>query len=70
MRTKTLIFWALLAVLVLWAVGAYNALIRRKNMIANAFGQIGHCRPHETAPTHGVGAAGLHQRLCLRLERR
>jgi LemA protein len=31
---------ALLAVLVFWAVGAYNRLVRLKNTIANAFGQI------------------------------
>ncbi|MFP5466151.1 MAG: LemA family protein [Gammaproteobacteria bacterium] len=35
--------WVLLAVAVLvlfWAVGAYNRLVRLKNAIANAFGQI------------------------------
>lgn len=31
---------AFLAVLVFWAVGAYNRLVRLKNTIANAFGQI------------------------------
>ena len=31
---------ALLAILVFWAVGAYNRLVRLKNTIANAFGQI------------------------------
>ena len=31
---------AVLALLVFWAVGAYNRLIRLKNIIANAFGQI------------------------------
>ena len=31
---------AVLAVLVFWAVGAYNRLMRLKNTIANAFGQI------------------------------
>lgn len=40
MTTTQLIFLALLAVLVFWAVGAYNRLIRLKNTIANAFGQI------------------------------
>ncbi len=40
MTTTQLIFFALLAVLVFWAVGAYNRLIRLKNTIANAFGQI------------------------------
>jgi len=35
--------WVLLGlalVLVFWAVGAYNRLVRLKNAIANAFGQI------------------------------
>ena len=40
MTTTQLIFFALLAVLVFWAVGAYNRLIRLKNTIAHAFGQI------------------------------
>jgi LemA protein len=40
MSTTTLVAWAVLALLVLWAVGAYNALIRLRNVIANAFGQI------------------------------
>jgi LemA protein len=31
---------AMLAVLVFWAVGAYNRLVQLKNTIANAFGQI------------------------------
>ncbi len=31
---------AVLAVLIFWAVGAYNRLVRLKNTIANAFGQI------------------------------
>ena len=31
---------AVLAVLVFWSVGAYNRLVRLKNTIANAFGQI------------------------------
>ncbi len=38
------IFWwvvlALLAVVFFWAVGVYNRLIRLKNQVANAFGQI------------------------------
>lgn len=37
-------FWwivlALLAVVFFWAVGAYNRLMRLKNQVANAFGQI------------------------------
>jgi len=40
MSTMTLVSWAVLALIVLWAVGAYNALIRLRNVIANAFGQI------------------------------
>lgn len=40
MSPSNLIFIAILAVLVFWAVGAYNRLIRLKNTIANAFGQI------------------------------
>ena len=31
---------AILALLVFWSVGAYNRLVRLKNIIANAFGQI------------------------------
>ena len=40
MSMLTIVFLALLAVLVFWAVGAYNRLVRLKNTIANAFGQI------------------------------
>ena len=40
MSPSNLIFIAFVAVLVFWAVGAYNRLIRLKNTIANAFGQI------------------------------
>ncbi|MEO6017748.1 MAG: LemA family protein [Polaromonas sp.] len=40
MSPSNLIFIALLAVFIFWAVGAYNRLIRLKNVIANAFGQI------------------------------
>jgi LemA protein len=40
MTPANLISIAILAVLVFWAVGAYNRLIRLKNIIANAFGQI------------------------------
>ncbi len=36
----SLIVIVVLAVLVFWAVGAYNRLVRLKNIIANAFGQI------------------------------
>ena len=40
MSSSSLIAIALVALLVFWAVGAYNRLIRLKNTIANAFGQI------------------------------
>ena len=40
MSPSDLIMMVLLAVLVFWAVGAYNRLTRLKNNIANAFGQI------------------------------
>ena len=40
MSLQTIIFITLLAMLVFWAVGAYNRLVRLKNVIANAFGQI------------------------------
>ena len=40
MSPDNLIYIALAALLVFWAVGAYNRLIRLKNAIANAFGQI------------------------------
>ena len=40
MTPTQLISIAVLAVLVFWAVGAYNRLVRLKNTIANAFGQI------------------------------
>ena len=38
--SSQLISIAVLAVLIFWAVGAYNRLVRLKNTIANAFGQI------------------------------
>jgi len=40
MTVTTLVLIAALALLVFWAVGAYNRLVRLKNTIANAFGQI------------------------------
>ena len=40
MDLRTIIFIALAALLVFWTVGAYNRLVRLKNIIANAFGQI------------------------------
>lgn len=40
MSAQTLVVFTALALLVFWAVGAYNRLVRLKNVIANAFGQI------------------------------
>ena len=40
MSTNTIVLIAVLALLVFWAVGAYNRLVRLKNVIANSFGQI------------------------------
>ena len=40
MELRTIIFIVLAALLVFWTVGAYNRLVRFKNIIANAFGQI------------------------------
>ena len=40
MNTSSIVLMVILAVMVFWAVGAYNRLIRLKNIIANAFGQI------------------------------
>ena len=40
MPSNTLLSIVVFAVLVFWAVGAYNRLVRQKNIIANAFGQI------------------------------
>ena len=40
MSSSNLAFLAAAALLVFWAVGAYNRLVRLKNTIANAFGQI------------------------------
>jgi len=40
MTQTQLISIAVLALLVFWSVGAYNRLVRLKNTIANAFGQI------------------------------
>lgn len=40
MSISTIVLLTLLAVLMFWAVGAYNRLVRLKNIIANAFGQI------------------------------
>ncbi|MDI1272356.1 LemA family protein [Polaromonas sp.] len=40
MSTTSLVSIVVLALLLFWAVGAYNRLVRLKNIIANAFGQI------------------------------
>ena len=40
MSPTNLVYLALLAVAIFWAVGAYNRLIRLKNVIGNSFGQI------------------------------
>jgi LemA protein len=40
MSVNMLVLIAIVAVLIFWAVGAYNRLVRLKNTIANAFGQI------------------------------
>jgi LemA protein len=40
MTTTSLLCIAVIAVLVFWAVGAYNRLVRLKNTIANTFGQV------------------------------
>lgn len=40
MSTQSLVLIAVFALLLFWAVGAYNRLVRLKNIIANAFGQI------------------------------
>ena len=40
MSLQTIVSLTLLAMLVFWAVGAYNRLVRLKNIIANAFSQI------------------------------
>jgi LemA protein len=40
MNTTSIVSWVALAVLVFWAVGAYNRLVRLRNAIGNAFAQI------------------------------
>jgi LemA protein len=40
MSTPHIAAWILVAVLVFWAVGAYNRLVRLRNVIGNAFAQI------------------------------
>ncbi len=40
MSTQSLVLIVVSALLLFWAVGAYNRLVRLKNLIGNAFGQI------------------------------
>lgn len=40
MGTTGMVVLVLVAVLVFWAVGAYNRLVRLRNAVSNAFGQI------------------------------
>lgn len=40
MSLQTIVLFTLLAMLIFWAVGAYNRLVRLKNTLANAFVQI------------------------------
>lgn len=40
MSAATWISLAVLAAIVLWAIGLFNALVQKRNRIANAFGQI------------------------------
>ena len=40
MSPRSLVLLAVAAILIFWSVGAYNRLIRLKNVIGNAFGQI------------------------------
>jgi LemA protein len=40
MSTTQIVSWIVVAVLVFWAVGAYNRLVRLRNVIGNAFAQI------------------------------
>lgn len=42
MNTSDMVFMALLALTIFWAVGAYNRLMRMKNAIAGAFAGIDH----------------------------
>ena len=40
MAISSIVFWALLIGLVFWGVSTYNRLVRLRNQVANAFGQI------------------------------
>ncbi|MBC7954370.1 MAG: LemA family protein, partial [Cytophagales bacterium] len=39
MNTTSIVSWIVLAVLVFWGVGAYNRLVRLRNVISNSFAQ-------------------------------
>jgi LemA protein len=39
-NTTSIVSWIVLAVLVFWGVGAYNRLVRLRNVIGNSFAQI------------------------------
>ena len=40
MTTLSIVLWVVLIALLLWAFSSYNRLVRLKNQVANAFGQI------------------------------
>jgi len=40
MSTTQIVSWIVLAVILFWGVGAYNRLVRLRNVIANSFAQI------------------------------
>jgi len=40
MSTTQIVSWIVLAVIIFWGVGAYNRLVRLRNVIANSFAQI------------------------------
>ncbi len=40
MSPMSLVFMVVMAIVIFWAVGAYNRLVRLKNVIGNSFGQI------------------------------
>lgn len=40
MSTTQIVSWIVLAILVFWGVGAYNRLVRLRNVIGNSFAQI------------------------------
>ncbi len=40
MSTTQIVSWVVVAVLVFWGVGAYNRLVRLRNVIGNSFAQI------------------------------